>query len=201
MKKLVYVSLALNILLLVTTVVCIVLFSKGHCGQDDEISTSVVKPANGSLAVAYVNVDSLIEHYLLVKDLQSGFDAQRVKMQQEFGAKQNKFESEVRDFQNRASSMSASDAERLEKSLGAKQQQLMALEQQYSNQLAEQEMNMKKHITDSLVNYLNSKYKNKYDYILGYTNGGGILYANDSYNITTVVLKNLNKQYSSNKEK
>lgn len=195
LKKLVYVSLTLNAILLVAAILFALQFIKLSSSLEEEIPVKAIKTAKGGMAIAYVNVDSLIEQYKLVKDLQTGFDAQREKMQKDMMAKQTQFERDVRSFQNNAQSMSASEAERLEKSLGARQQQLMQLEQQYTNQLGEQEIKMKQHITDSIVNYLNKRFKNKFDYILGYTNGGGILYANEAYNITSVVLQSLNKQY------
>jgi outer membrane protein len=57
-------------------------------------------------------------------------------------------------------------------------------------------MDMNVALIDSVMNFLkryNEKYK--FDYILGFTKGGNILYANDTLDVTNDVIKELNAAY------
>ena len=55
---------------------------------------------------------------------------------------------------------------------------------------------MQLQITDSVINFAN-RYNKTYnaDYILGYTKGGGILVANEKYDITQDIITGLNEEY------
>jgi outer membrane protein len=57
-------------------------------------------------------------------------------------------------------------------------------------------MDMNVALIDSVMNFLkryNDKYK--FDYILGFTKGGNILFANDTLDVTQDVIKELNSAY------
>jgi len=81
------------------------------------------------------------------------------------------------------------------------QQTLIDLKEQYTNTLAEQEYQMNQRFIDSVTNFLQRYNKNKsFDYILGYTKGGGILFANEKNDITYLVIEGLNKEYKNIKK-
>ena len=73
--------------------------------------------------------------------------------------------------------------------------------QQYTQRVADQEMNMNLRLVDSVTTFLrrfNKQYK--FDYILGYKTGGEILIANDTLDITQTVLGALNTEYQQRKK-
>ena len=77
--------------------------------------------------------------------------------------------------------------------LAKEEQDLYALGQQYAQEIQATEYDMQKRMIDSVVAI--AKRNNatiKADYILGYTYGGGIIYATDKYDITDMLIKKLN---------
>jgi len=56
-------------------------------------------------------------------------------------------------------------------------------------------------LLDTISSFMkNYNKKTNYDFILGYSKGGGILFANEAYDITKQVLEELNKQYAKHKK-
>ena len=65
----------------------------------------------------------------------------------------------------------------------------------------EEQAKFNESLYSKLSSYLKEYNKGKnYTFILGYQKGGGILFANDSLDITAQVLSGLNKQYEAEKE-
>ena len=78
---------------------------------------------------------------------------------------------------------------------------LIDLRDMYTEQLAMDEYEMNVILVDSITNFL-KRYNqyNNFDYVLGYSIGGGILLAKDTFNITSEVLAAMNLEYQNNKE-
>jgi len=84
----------------------------------------------------------------------------------------------------------ANEEERLMK----KQQYLMEAKERMLDDLQRRESEMNDSIHDNLSRFLKEYNKEKnYYFILGYQRGSGILFANDSLDITKEVLEGLNK--------
>ena len=57
-------------------------------------------------------------------------------------------------------------------------------------------------LVDSITNFLNRyNLQHNYDYVLGYSKGGGILLAKDTFNITDQVLAAMNEAYTNKIQK
>lgn len=144
--------------------------------------------------IVFVNSDSLMDNYVLFKDVQERMERKRDSLDEMLIGRGKVLEREIREYQDKAGGMSAGERQLREESLMRKQQGLMDERDRLLDLLKEEEAAL----TDSLHNDLmkavkafNTKYG--YDFILGYTRGSGILYANDSLDITRLVLKGLNK--------
>lgn len=168
------------------------------------INPEIFKKANSKTRIVFLNSDTLMLNYELVKNLRSKLETKQHQVESEFAGKQKTFEKEVTEYQQKvqSNSISMEQAQITEKQLMEKQQMLKELNDKFSEQLVEQESAMNLIIHDSLTNFL-KRYNQIYhfDYILGYSKGGGILLANDTLDITSDIIKELNREYKlKNKE-
>ncbi len=185
-----------NVILLIGLITIYILdFSK-----KDDSKSSNKKNTTGNLTIAFVNTDSLVENYELIKKMRKNLDNKKMQAENEFSQKYKKFQDEARDFQQKAASKSitADQAEKQEKKLREKEQQLYELNQSLSQQFANEELILQNAISDSIINLIhrfNKEKKCNYSYVLGYSTGSGILFADEKYDITKEVLEELNKSY------
>jgi outer membrane protein len=158
---------------------------------------------DGNLRIAFINSDSLMSQYLLFQDLKIEIETETLKLTQDLKLKEQSLQNQYIAYQKKVQSgnISYDDARKTEEDLAKQQQYLMALSEQYTTQIAEQEYEMSKRVLDS-VQVTISKMKNEYayDFVLGYTRGAGILYASPEHDITDEVVKTLNKNYLKSKK-
>jgi len=192
-------QLILNIILLIGLVVIYFLFftEKGK-NQSTTMAQTMVKANKGSIAVAFVNNDSLLVNYDLVKKLKKELQAKGDRLTAEVTNKQKAFDKDAAYFQDQVQKKAISDqsAQEIYSNLTQNQQKIYDLRDRYASELQKDEQDMNVALLDSVMNFLkryNSKYK--FDYILGFNKGGNILYANDTLDITNDVLKELNREY------
>ena len=188
--------LILNLILLIGLAILYFLHFKHNCKSTNEtISqiTGVKKPSS----IVYINTDTILNNYELAKDLKKDFVNERDKLDGDLNAKKSSFENEAATFQKKiqANAIKAEEAQITEKKLQEKQSQLYELNETYNKRLSEKQMLMNITINDSIIHFLNRYYKDKYDYILGYTPGSTVLYANGKYEITSEVVKAINIEY------
>ena len=191
-------NLILNVITIIGITVLFILYFTGKSGKQQH-----TKKANGSsLVIGFVNSDSLMKNYELVKTMKDSFNTKQKIAEDNFGKQQRAFESEVSDYQAKvkANLLSIAQAQSTEKALAQKQESLYSLKDQLTQELSSEELKMSALIQDTIISFIkkfNKKYS--YDYILGFSKGGGILFANDSLDITKDVLKEINKDYKKNK--
>lgn len=183
------VSLILNFVLLVAVGF---LYYKVYSGSEQE--PVIISGQAASSKIVFVNSDSLMDNYALFKGAQDNMEKKRDSLDQLLTNRGKALEREIKEYQDNAAGMSAGERQLREESLMRKQQGLMDERDRLLDLLKEEEASL----TDSVHNDLMKSVKefNKkhgYDFILGYTRGSGILYANDSLDITQLVLKGLNK--------
>lgn len=149
-------------------------------------------------AVAFVNTDTLLEKFESFKKMRSGFEKRSSQAENELGGRIRALESEYMEVQKKiqAGTMTETLIKDAEQTLMRKQQELAMLREQKTGQLMEEEKNMTKKLNDQIFDYM-QEYAPAHGlkYVLGYTRGGGILYAADSLDITEAVLQGLNEKY------
>ena len=132
--------------------------------------------------LVYVNADSLWENFVLVKQMRKELEAEKKKFETKFEADYHKLES---------------DYMKLQQDLMAREQKLTEFRQTQTERLAKLEAEKTEKIQKTITEYLTEQYsKSNYAYILGYSAGGGILFANDSLEITNEVVDGLNATLS-----
>lgn len=159
--------------------------------------------SNGNGAkIAFVNSDSLMIHYDLFNDLKNELEIETDRMRSQLATKEQSLQDQILAFQKRiqAGTISEFDAKKTEENLRKQQQELMEMNERFSNQIAMKEYEMSQSVLDSVSNVIEEINKiEDYDYVLGFTKGAGILFANPKHDITDVVVNILNKNYQKSK--
>jgi len=95
-----------------------------------------------------------------------------------------------------------SRAQEMQQQLIAEQERITQLRDDLSLELMEEEQVMNRQVLFAIMEFLEEyNMKHNFQYILSNTLGGALLYANDTLDITTDVLKGLNKKYHEETEK
>jgi len=202
MKRL---PLILNIVLAVAVVALYVLYFTGPGSPKKNASFDGLPAgsANGG-SIFYVQIDSVLSQFDMATDLSGELQSKFSASESEFQAKQKAYQDDVNDYQYKAQRglITRSEAQAAEQELYAKQQNLVKLQQDLSQDLQEKQTVMNRQVINAIMEYLkqNSAQLN-YKYVLGTSFGGNILYANDSLDITTNIIKGLNEDYQANKKK
>lgn len=166
--------------------------------KPDNLPQKALTKASGNISVAYVNSDTILAKYTLVKHMREELEKNTVKYETELKNRQSAFEKDASYFQEQVSKKAISEASAQEvyASLMQEQQKLYDLREKYSTEISKKEFEMNQLLLDSLNNFLNRYNKRmNFDYIFSYNRGGSILTANDSLDITNEVLEQLNGEY------
>ena len=143
--------------------------------------------------LVYVNADSLWENFELVKQMRKEMEYEKKKFETKFEADYHKLESDYLALRDKAETMSQEEGMMKQQELMGREQKLTEFRQIESDRLAKLEADKTDKIQKTITSYLTEQYsKSNYAYILGYSAGGGILFANDSLEITNEVVDGLN---------
>lgn len=196
-------SLIFNAVLSVAVIILFYLHFSSQNKQKEEVAAApVVKRISTGNAVApnilYVNSDSLWNNYEYVKKEKGDLEKEKLRLENQWQAKAKTLEKEIYDFQVKAQqgAITQEEGQRKEAELMQKQQELLQLKEELSAQLLNKEQEKNEVLQKAITEYLRKYNMDKnFSYVLGYTLGGGILYANDSLDITSEVIDGLNKEY------
>ena len=200
------------ILVILTLAVVFLLFkdltSSSNQSENNQIrkeegkKTITFKPDTGKSfgSVAFVNTDSMLANFESFKKMKQSFEKRSGQAEAEIGGRMKALEKEYMETQKKvqAGTMTETLVKDAEQTLMRKQQEIAQLREQKTGQLMEEEKNMSKKLNDQIFEYMQEYAPaHGYKYVLGYTRGGGILYAADSLDITASVLEGLNEKYKS----
>ncbi len=190
----------LNLVIMLGLIFIYVLFFTDEKVQESEKATkeNLKTVTSDNLRIAFVNTDTLREKYILTRKLSNQLSSRYKSLEANFNAKQKDLQKKAKSLQNRyeLNLISEADAQLEQAKLEAEGQKLYKLNQEYTNQLAEEEYKINMTYVDSVLNYIkriNEEYD--FDYILSFTKGQNILFAKDTLNITNMVIEGLNKEY------
>ncbi len=154
--------------------------------------------------IVYVNTDTLLNNYEYYKDVVKEFENKSFALDNELQKKAQSFQNEVALFQRRVQAGGLSEQQALtqQAALQKKEQDIMLYRENAAGNL--QQDQAKK--TDELLNKIHEYLKNynasdRYDMVIGYSKGGGVLYAKEDLDITQDVLKGLNEEYTASQKK
>ena len=193
-------SLILNVILTIAVAVLYYLHFKGATPAAD---TAVKTPVEAKgRAIVYVNVDSLLTKYDYFKDTQKVLESKRFQLENELATKGKNLQNKVAFFQQKAPTMTQEQGRATEAALQKEQQDIVAYRDRAAQNLAVEEQDKNKQLYDQIYDYLKKiNAQNKYEFVLGYTKGGGILFADPEADRTSVILAGLNKEYEAKETK
>lgn len=162
-------------------------------------NTTIVTPNINSLpsgSIVYVNTDSLMNNYKLVKDFKQEMERERSVKENAFQNKMAALEKQVADFKEIAPRLSPEEGQRQQQELMLKEQKLGEYREALMTELTTKEQTKNTEMMKKISDYLAAlNASGKYTFILGYAQGGGILHANKSLDITAQVITGLNDNY------
>lgn len=174
-------------------------------GCDKSASTSTTATGTQpSGRIVYVNTDTLLTKYDYYKDILKASENKRFQLENDLANKARSFQNKVQFFQQRAQQghMTQEQAQTTQMQLQQEEQNLMAYRDKNAQQLAQEEGKKTEDILNKIHDYLKefNGANNKYDMVIGYSKGGGVLYAKEDLDITKQVLDGLNKKYADDKK-
>ena len=207
-------SLALNVVLIVAVGILYYLhFNSGHAAgpsvevskKDTIVSTKLELPQQlQTVAILYINADTLFEKYEYVKDVKKEAQAKQANLESRYNQKTQKFQEDYMAYQQKASSgnISQDDAKDTEEDLMKRKSELEGMEQDL-NKLLEETQKKNSFVQTEITAFFKEYAKGKnLSYVLAYTSqSGGVLFANDNLDATKELLDALNAQYLAKKKK
>jgi outer membrane protein len=194
-------GLIVGVIALIGVIVLFILYFTDN-DEEREVPKSQLVEINESLppsSIAFVNSEEVLNQYDFVKRLTGDLNNERDKLDKEFAAKQKAYQDDAAYFQEQVQkqTISQQSAEEIYQQLMVRQQELYQLQDQYSAELAQKEMEMNVIILDSIRNYLKRmNISANFDYVLSYNSMGNILLAKDTFDITSQVIQGLNLEYA-----
>ncbi|MCX2431160.1 MULTISPECIES: OmpH family outer membrane protein [unclassified Pedobacter] len=174
------------------------------CQNKDTKTTETKKTDSTTAAVSvnekivFVNQDSLLTKYEYYKDLKNKFEKKTKDAQSDLQSKQQAYQREVTQYQQSAGTLSADQRKTTEERLGRKGQELQAYQQNAGGALQNEQAVETEKLYDKVAGYLKTYSKEKgYKMVLTYSKGNSaILFADESLDITSDVIKGLNAEYT-----
>jgi len=168
-----------------------------HFKSPAEEKMSAAVPATPiATNIVYVNSDSLLDNYAFFKNKKAEFEGKEAQIKNHLQAESERLQKDAADYQDIAATMTESERSKKEEELMQRQQSLVKKKDDLLGAFDEEQSKFNEQLYAKLSSYLKEYNKGKnYTFILGYQKGGGILFANDSLDITKQVLDGLNKEF------
>lgn len=170
------------------------------------------------IKIAYVNSDSLDKNLKMLNDVEkeiakkeeelSGkIKSEQARYQSKFKSKIANFEKRSKDYAIKAPTMTDAQLQKEQQELQKMQQELGGLEQQYQMELMQFQGKLEEEYMMLKAQKMSDYYKKVqgfcssianrlgFDFILIYQEGGAILHANNTFDISKYVIDAINKEY------
>lgn len=197
-------TLVINIVLAVAVALLYVIhfvgFPKGSSeSMESKASDEIV---SGEQAIAWVNIDSVLNNYDMYFDIQKELEEKGRKMESDMTTRTRTFEKQMMDFQDKVQKglVTRSTAQQMQQDLSQKEQELYLFRDELRMKFAEEEQVMLRRIQNSITEYLKVYNKDKgFQIILSGAFGGPLLYGHPAIEITKEVTAGLNTEYAKTK--
>ena len=181
-------------------------FARPNGSQDSHNSTALANSPDAAARLAasqdaarrivYVNTDSLTKKYAYYQQATKEMEEKQGKLDTELGGRFRALQNEAVALQQKASTLTQEQGQQAEQQLVRKQQDLEQYRARLGQQFLEDQRKKNEEIYETIAQHLRKRNQgSRYDYVLGYTKGANVLFANDSLDITKQVIEELNKQY------
>ncbi|MGE0561613.1 MAG: OmpH family outer membrane protein [Flavobacteriales bacterium] len=164
-------------------------------------SPSIAK--KGFANVGYINIDSLQDKYDLYEVLIQKLKSKQTKYESEISGKMVAFEKKVKDFQQKASTMTQFEGQMKQQELAEEEQKLYKLREDFAGKFQEEEAKLNDEFQKTVQAYIQKHNKTtNYDIIIGASQLGNIvLDFKPEIDITQNVVDGLNAEYKAKSTK
>lgn len=199
MKKL---SVALFVVLFLAVAVLYFFHFSGNMkkGKTEQTPNKTEVPVGG---IVFVNIDSIIFNFNMYADRRKELTKKQQSADAELNSKGTQYQNGVKDYQDKVNKglVTRASAAQMEQALIQQQQDLVTLRDKLQANLVEEEQVMNRQVMEYITKFLEeNKTEYNYQFILGKSFGGVVLYSDNSLEITKRVLDALNKKYQSEKK-
>jgi outer membrane protein len=202
-KKRINIPVALSLLsLLVSVAALVIIFITARAEQPN--GSKPVTLINGKFSIAWVNTDSILAKYRFYTDTRDMLEKYHESISAQYYQQAESVKKEYDDYVNKtnANQLSPNEQKKREEALRMKQQALQELENQLTQVIAAKSDSCLSIVEKSIIDYIDNYNKTRnYTFILERSGRGGILWADNTLEITDEVLKGLNEEYDKNKIK
>jgi outer membrane protein len=150
----------------------------------------------GAGRIAFVNIDSLENHYEYLKQKREDFKRRQSQMESELQRSASQMQSDIEEVQKKAqaNTLTQTEYETAQKRIGQMQQSLENRKQSMTEQLMKEQDEFNKELKVKLDSFMEEYNKTRgFDYILSYSGSvSSILYANKALDITKEVIDGMN---------
>ena len=152
--------------------------------------------------IVFVDSDSLLNKYEYFKVLQAKMEAKGKSAEADLKAKGQAFQRDMQQYQAQANTMTGEERAKTEERLARKQQELQAYQQNAGIAFQNEQAKENEALYNKVADYLKVYAKDKgYKMVLKYQKGtGDILFADESLDVTSEVIKGLNDAYLKEKK-
>ncbi|WP_455674240.1 OmpH family outer membrane protein [Phocaeicola sp.] len=189
----------------------VLVFAQCTDKNNNASTTSTAAPAaagaagSSNMKIAYVEIDSLLTKYNFWNDLNEMMIKKEENIRTTLNEKAKKLDAEAKEFQRKYENNGFASPERAQQEyqrIQKQQQDLGALQQKLSDELASENQKNSLQLRDSINSFLKMYNKDKgYDLIISNTGFDNLLYANPAYNITQEIISGLNARYTPSAKK
>ena len=176
--------------------------SAAHSSNESANGSSAAMPkVEGSISIAFIKSDSLLSKYELHQAFKAKLEAKAQEIDRELERRSKGIQMSVADWQENASSYTPQQLQQTQIELQQLQQNLLQYRDERTQELAMEEQKLTALIREDMDSVLAKiQIRDGYDYIFSYDPASELLAANPAYDITDIVVKELNEAYRNKKE-
>ena len=194
-------SLVLNVVLIIAVGILYYLHFSGKKTVDAKPKIALPKTTGnevGHMAIAYVEMDSLNDNILYIKNKRKELEAQQRAIESEWENGYKGLEAKRDNFLKKGNAITQEMAQQFQGELAQEQQQIDGKKQSLSQQLNEKSYKFMDDIQKKLKDFLN-EYNSQRNFTYIFTTGTGLdymVFKDSSLNITADVIAGMNEKMS-----
>lgn len=157
---------------------------------------------NAGARIAYVNTDTIISKYQFYMDQASRIKAKKANAEYQLTEKMKELESNYKDLLTKVN-LKLVTIDEAEQEFALKQEEVEKYRTAASEELYNEEQDLVLRLYDSIsvhVKKYNDNSTINFTYILAYQEKGALLHADESFNMTDVILESMNTTYANRKK-
>jgi outer membrane protein len=199
------VSLVLNVVLLLAVGILFYLHFSGKNTPQTKPSSlqkgvAATTPNTGDFKIAYFEMDSINNNFVLIKDVKSELSREEEKINSELTRLQKSYNDRITHYQGQANTMSQVESENANRDILQLQDKIRTTKQTMESRYQDLYMRKMQDVKAKVEEYLKEYNRDKgYSYILAYE-PGFIFYRDSALNITSDLITGLNEKYKIKKK-